>query len=258
MSDLCCLAAFDLEPANVSFYQTAMIDIHSSPLDLQKAITTLRRGEGRSAEFLRLKSDVKLFQNRRLENTYQDLLDEPGMRLACRFFLDQLYCTHDVSLRDHQVERVLPKLQKLLPGGAVDTVRKVIYMDYLAESMDDEISSLINAEEWFSDVSLQEKLYIEAFARQGQFALREKQIFLVQEVGESLRKLVRLPFLATMMRMTRGAAQKADLEDFHNFLSLGLQAFSALDKPTLFFQIIQEREMSILVGIRQGSLSKFP
>jgi len=235
-----------------------MIDIHSSPLELQKAIAALRRGEGRSADFLRLKKDLKIFQNNRLEFTYKDLLEEKGMHAACRFFLDQLYCTHDVSTRDHQVERVLPKLEKLLPGGAVDTVRKVIYMDYLAELLDDEITSYINEKEFYSDNELKEKSYIEAFRQQGQFDLRERQILLVREVGESLRKLMRLPFLRSLMKMTRGAAQKANLEDFHDFLSQGLDAFASLEKPTLFFQLIQEREMSILEGIRQGTLSKFP
>lgn len=235
-----------------------MIDIHSSPLELQKAIAALRRGEGRSVDFLRLKTDLKIFQNNRLEFTYKDLLEDKGMHAACRFFLDQLYCTHDVSTRDHQVERVLPKLEKLLPGGAVDTVRKVIYMDYLAELLDDEITSYINEKEFYSDNELKEKSYIEAFRQQGQFDLRERQILLVREVGESLRKLMRLPFLRSLMNMTRGAAQKANLEDFHDFLSQGLDAFASLEKPTLFFQLIQEREMSILEGIRQGTLSKFP
>ena len=235
-----------------------MIDIHSSPLELQKAITALRVGEGRSVEFMRLKKEIKIFQNSRLECTYKDLLEDQGMRAACRFFLDQLYCTHDVSTRDHQVERVLPKLEKLLPGGAVDTVRKVIYMDYLAELMDDEITLFINEKEFYSDNLLKEKSYIEAFRKQGQFDLRERQILLVREVGESLRKLMRLPFLRPLMKMTRGAAQKANLEDFHDFLSQGLDAFASLEKPTLFFQLIQEREMSILEGIRQGNLSKFP
>lgn len=235
-----------------------MIDIHSSPLELQKAITALRVGEGRSVEFMRLKKEIKIFQNSRLEFTYKDLLEDQGMRAACRFFLDQLYCTHDVSTRDHQVERVLPKLEKLLPGGAVDTVRKVIYMDYLAELLDDEITSYINEKEFYSDNELKEKSYIEAFRQQGQFDLRERQILLVREVGESLRKLMRLPFLRSLMKMTRGAAQKANLEDFHDFLSQGLDAFASLEKPTLFFQLIQEREMSILEGIRQGTLSKFP
>jgi hypothetical protein len=156
------------------------------------------------------------------------------------------------------VERVLPKLEKLLPGGAVETVRKVIYMDYLAELLDDEITLFINDKEFYSDALLKEKSYIEAFRKQGQFDLREQQIFLVREVGESLRKLMRLPFLRPLMKMTRGAAQKANLEDFHNFLSEGLDAFASLEKPTLFFQLIQEREMSILEGIRQGTLSKFP
>lgn len=235
-----------------------MIDIHSSPLELQKAIAALRRGEGRSVDFLHLKTELKIFQNNRLEFTYKDLLEEKGMHAACRFFLDQLYCTHDVSTRDHQVERVLPKLEKLLPGGAVDTVRKVIYMDYLAELLDDEITSYINEKEFYSDNELKEKSYIEAFRQQGQFDLRERQILLVREVGESLRKLMRLPFLRSLMKMTRGAAQKANLEDFHDFLSQGLDAFASLEKPALFFQLIQEREMSILEGIRQGTLSKFP
>ena len=235
-----------------------MIDMQSSPLELQKAITALRQGQGRTTEFLKLKNEIKIFQNNRLECTYKDLLEDRGMHAACRFFLDQLYCTHDVSTRDHQVERVLPKLEKLLPSGAVDTVRKVIYMDYLAELLDDEITLFINAKEFNSDSSLQEIAYIEAFRKQGQFDLREQQILLVREVGESLRKLMRLPFLRPLMKMTRGAAQKANLEDFHDFLRQGLDAFASLEKPTLFFQLIQEREMSILEGIRQGTLSKFP
>lgn len=235
-----------------------MIDIQSSPLELQKAITALRQGQGRTAEFLRLKNEIKVFQNSRLESTYKDLLEDKGMHAACRFFLDQLYCTHDVSTRDHQVERVLPKLEKLLPGGAVDTVRKVIYMDYLAELLDDEITLFINEKDFNSDNSLKEIAYMEAFRKQGQFDLREQQILLVREVGESLRKLMRLPFLRPLMKMTRGAAQKANLEDFHDFLSQGLDAFASLERPTLFFQLIQEREMSILEGIRQGTLSKFP
>jgi len=235
-----------------------MIDIQSSPLELQKAIAALRQGQGRSVEFLSLKKEIKIFQNNRLEGTYKDLLEDKGMHAACRFFLDQLYCTHDVSTRDHQVERVLPKLEKLLPGGAVDTVRKVIYMDYLAELLDDEITLFINEKEFNADNSLKEIAYIEAFRKQGQFDLREQQILLVREVGESLRKLMRLPFLRPLMKMTRGAAQKANLEDFHDFLSQGLDAFASLEKPTLFFQLIQEREMSILEAIRQGTLSKFP
>lgn len=235
-----------------------MIDLHNSSLELQQAIRKLRQGHGRSDEFLKLKNEIKIFQNKRLENTYKDLLENSGMRLACRFFLDQLYCTHDVSTRDHQVERVLPKLEKLLPGSAVDTVRKVIYMDYLAELLDDEITLFINEEEWYLNKTLQEKVYIDAFRQQGQYALREQQILLVREVGESLRKLMRLPFLSPLLKMTRGAAQNANLEDFHDFLSQGLDAFASLEKPTLFFQFIHEREMSILIGMQQGTLSKFP
>lgn len=233
-----------------------MLDIQSSPLALQKAITTLRQGHGRSEEFLVLKSKVKSFQNRRLEKTYQDLLENKNTQRACRFFLDQLYCVHDLSIRDHQVERVLPKLEKLLPDKAVETLGKVIYMDYLAEAMDDELTKFINDKSLTSDNLLEEVDYMDAFRQQNRFDTREQQIVLIREVGESLRKLMRLPFLRPLLKMTRGAAQKSNLEDFHDFLSQGIGAFGALEKPTLFFQIIQEREMTILEGIRQGTLSK--
>lgn len=234
-----------------------MIKLQQTPLEMQKAITQLRSGAGQSPEFKQLKNEIKQFQNNRLKKTYQDLLQQADTQLACRFFLEQLYCTQDISLRDHQVERVLPKLEKLLPGGAVDTVAKVIYMDYLAELMDDEITRLINQKDWYSENSLQEKAYIAAFRAHDRFDLREQQVMLIGEVGESLRRLMRLPLLKPLMKMTRGAAQKANLEDFHNFLSDGLAAFASLQRPTLFFQLIHEREMSLLEGIRQGTLESF-
>lgn len=234
-----------------------MLNQQSSPLELQQAITALRAGKGRSVEFLELKNDLKIFQNNRLRNTYQDLLEDGSTRKACRFFLEQLYCTGDVSLRDHQVERVLPKLERLLPGAAVETIRNVIYMDYLTELLDDEICFFINQKEWFSNVKDKEWAYIKAFREHGRFDLRRQQLHLVHEVGGSLRKLTRLPFLRGLLGVTRGAAQKANLEDFHNFLSAGLDAFCEINKPTLFFQVIQERETAVLTGIEQGTLSTF-
>ncbi|HEX4842790.1 MAG TPA: hypothetical protein VFV57_03905 [Limnobacter sp.] len=163
-----------------------------------------------------------------------------------------------MSQRDHQVERVLPKLEKLLPRQAVEVVRKVILMDLMAETLDDDICIYINKKEWESEVESRDLIYITAFRAQAQYDLRTRQIELVSEVGESIRGLLRFPFLKPLLKMTRGAAQKANLEDFHDFLSQGMVAFSALDKPTLFFQTIQEREYGLLAQIRAGTLNGFP
>ncbi|HEX4879041.1 MAG TPA: hypothetical protein VFV39_04280, partial [Limnobacter sp.] len=236
----------------------AMIDFHLSATEMQSKIRQLRAGAERDLEFLNLKSELKSFQNKRLSMTYQDLLDKKDTEPAGRFFLDQLYCTGDVSRRDHQVERVLPKLESLLPRQAVEVVRKVILMDLMAEVLDDDICRYINAEDWKVNVISRDGLYIQAYREQRQYDLRARQIELVSEVGESIRGLLRFPFLRPLLKMTRGAAQKANLEDFHDFLSQGIVAFAALEKPTMFFQTIQEREFGLLAQIKAGTLNGFP
>ncbi|WP_370262109.1 hypothetical protein [Limnobacter sp.] len=234
-----------------------MLDLNLTASEMQAKIGALRSGAGRSPEFLLIKKEVKLFQNKRLEQTYLDLLESKGTHAASRFFLDHLYCTGDLSRRDHQVERVLPKLEKLLPEAAIEVVRKVILMDLLAETLDDDICNYINGLNWTSDANYKEEIYIAAYRAQGQYALRARQIELVSEVGNAIRGLLRFPFLKPLLKMTRGAAQKANLEDFHDFLSHGMNAFTQLDKPTLFFQTIQEREFGLLEQIREGHLKRF-
>ena len=234
-----------------------MISSKASPLELQQEIGRLRRGKGVPSGYGTLKKGIKIFQNRRLENTYQDLLEKKDTMPAGRFFLDELYSPGELQTRDHQVERVLPKLEKYLPSSAIAVVRDVIYMDYLAEQMDHLLTLEINKLTNSYEVILQDDLYIQAFREMGNFDARELQINLVRQVGDSMVKLMRFPFLRPLLKMTRGAAQNANLEDFHGFLERGLDAFSTLQNPKVFFSTIQARELQLLSEIANGKLQRF-
>lgn len=234
-----------------------MISSSASPLELQQEIGRLRRGEGVPSAHIDLKKNIKLFQNRRLSITHQDLLEKKDTMPAGRFFLDDLYSPGELHTRDHQVERVLPKLEKYLPGSAIAVVRDVIYMDYLAELMDDLLTREISRLNGSYEVKLEDQLYITAFREMGNFDQRELQINLVRQVGDSMVKLMRFPFLRPLLKMTRGAAQNANLEDFHGFLEKGLDAFSTLKEPKLFFSTIQSRELQLLSEIANGKLQRF-
>ncbi len=233
-----------------------MLTSLSSTVELQTAIMQLRSGTGRNPEFIELRRRIKLFQNKRLEFTHHNLLADLSSARAARFFLDKLYCTGDVSARDHQTERVLPKLEKLLPSSALLVLTKVIYMDYLAEYLDDELSNKIMSLHGLIDVDSNQNLYINGFSEQNRWSEREAQIKLIVDVGESLRKLLRLPFLSGLLKMTRGAAQKANLEDFHDFLNEGLEAFSTLKRPGDFFRSIEKEEMVLLDAMKAGTLDR--
>lgn len=200
---------------------------------------------------------IKLFQNNRLKITYQDLLEKKDTQAACRFFLDYLYTPRDLRERDQQVERVLPKAEKYLPQAAIQVLTKVIYMDYLAEDMDLKMSINMNKLKINSGISLEEQVYVALFRETGEQAVRRQQVLLIPDVGRSLIKLTRVPLLASVLRMTRGAARKAGLEDFHDFLRAGLSAFASLKRPEDFFQTIVDRELALMDAIFNGEFQGF-
>lgn len=230
---------------------------HKSLSDIQQDISQLRSGAGSDSALLKAKSQLKLFQNNRLANTHHQLLEDKATRDAALFFLDRLYGAGDLTLRDQQVERVVPKAEKILPNAAVEVLRKVLYTDWLAEKMDTEMTLMLLETEGFSPERITDEVYLNAFRKLGAWEIRRQQIDLIGEVGHSLSKLLRLPLLSTILKMTRGAAQKANLEEFHDFLTEGVQAFKSLRAPNRFFESIQSREVALLECIRSSQSDSF-
>lgn len=229
-----------------------------NPLDLQQEISRLRAGVGLDAEILAIKNNVKIFQNKRLESTHQVLLDSEDTHSAARFFLDRLYGTESTHKRDQQVERVIPKAQRILPSVGVEVIQQVIHMDWLAEQMDTKLSICLNKMGYQSNVKLEVDTYLEAFWTAGQFDVRKQQIQAVSVTGERLVKLMRFPMLKAMLSMTRGAAHKANLEDFHEFLMDGVVAFKSLQSPQKFFQAIESEELRLLEFISDRRFKEIP
>ena len=65
---------------------------------------------------------IKRWQATRLARTYPDLLASPRYRPACEFFLDEIYGAKDFESRDQEALRVVPKLARMLPERAVETM----------------------------------------------------------------------------------------------------------------------------------------
>lgn len=229
-----------------------------NPLDLQKEISRLRSGEGLDPEILAIKNRIKIFQNKRLESTHQVLLESKDTVHAARFFLDRLYGTQSTHKRDQQVERVIPKAQRILPSVGVEVIQQVIHMDWLAEQMDTNLSLKLRELGYKPDIKLEVEAYLDAFYASGQFEVRQQQIQAVSVTGERLVRLMRFPMLKTMLSMTRGAAHKANLEDFHEFLVEGVSAFKSLASPQKFFQAIESEELVLLELISSRRFKEIP
>lgn len=227
-------------------------------LRLQQAINTLRQGHALEPEILSIRKSVKVFQNRRLEHTHHNLLEEKHTRVAGRFFLDRLYSPEPTHQRDQQVERILPKAQKYLPTAGLEVIQQVLEMDLLAEKMDTAMAIALRAKGYRADVELDKESYLQAFISVSEYQTRAQQIAMVSAVGGRLVKLMRFPLLKSILAMTRGAAHKANLEDFHEFLEDGVAAFKTLKSPEEFFQSIEKKEKLLLTLISENRIHEIP
>lgn len=181
---------------------------------------------------------VKQFQADRLRATYPDLLASHRYAEPCEFFLDELYGAHDFDQRDAEAQRVVPKLAKMLPARAVETLLLAVQLDEMSERFDSEMARKLA-------LPVTAPAYAAAYRTVASEAERERQIELVDEIGKALDKLARIPMLSTMLHMMKGPAEMWGLSHLHHFLQRGFDAFAGMRGAGEFLATIRRRESEI-------------
>lgn len=193
---------------------------------------------------------LKTFQSQRLARTHADLLDAPNTRDAALFFLEELYGARDLTQRDSDVERIIPTLEKLMPYHTLEAITDAITLDALSETMDSIMAKHLGQHFDAAD-------YASAYREFTTTEERQRQIHLVQALGNSLCYLVRIPLLSVTLMMMRGPAKMAKLANLQNFLERGFTTFKAMKQPQAFVQAITERELQISANIFAGEADPF-
>lgn len=224
-----------------------MKDAVSLALDrrLARVLEANRRGRDEQAE-PRNRSPwlpvLQRWQAARLEKSFVDFLAQPRTEPAARFFLDDLYGDYDVSRRDHDVERVLPLMRKLLPAHLIETAADAIELAWLSHAFD------LRMAEQLERLSprvrkLDEALYAQAYRAVGKPRLRAHQIALILRVGKTLDEAVHKPWIPRLLRASRLPAKLAGLGTLQTFLERGFAAFKELRGADDFLDAIAEREL---------------
>jgi len=181
---------------------------------------------------------VKRWQSERLARTYADLLASDRYRESCEFFLEELYGARDFEQRDEEVQKVVPKLARMLPGRAIETLLLAVELDELSEDFDAGLARLIQ-------VPVTAARYAEAYPKVGTAAKRARQIELVDDIGGALDRLARIPMLAPMLGMMKGPAEAWGYGHLHHFLYRGFHAFAGMGGARDFLATIRRRERAI-------------
>lgn len=188
---------------------------------------------------------VKRWQAGRLARTYPDLLASSRYRPACEFFLDELYGAKDFEARDREALRVVPKLARMLPERAVETMALAVELDETSESLDARLAQAIS-------LPVDAAGYARAYRETGTLAERRLQIETVDRIGRTLEKLARVPLLAGMLHMMRAPAEAAGFGHLHRFLQNGFDAFKAMGGAGEFLQTIRSRETALMESLFAG------
>lgn len=207
-----------------------------------RAVKAERQAGQRDPAMHAARTALKQFQSGRLARTHADLLAARDTHGAALFFLDELYGAHDLSQRDMDLERIIPTLQKVLTVDALHAITEAIVLDALSERLDTAMAARLGQR--FTEAE-----YAAAYASATSLAERERQLMLVQQLGDDLCKLVRIPFLSAMLKVMRKPAQLAGLGDLQRFLEQGFHTFKAMKQPKQFVSTIVGRERQVMVNI---------
>src|SRR5690242_20727895 len=219
--------------------------------DLRTHLTLLKELRGDPAKAPARLAELKRWQSQRLAQSYADISSDPRYRAATGFFLEDLYGPKDFSARDVAMMRILPTMSKLLPASAVETAALAIELEALSEGLDHRVARALAAG------PIDDANYAQAYRKAGSREERERQVALIEEVGQRLDALVRKPLVFRTLKLMRAPAKMAGLQDLQDFLERGFDSFRQMDGATEFLALIRARETSILNRLFSGAPEPF-
>lgn len=182
---------------------------------------------------------LRAWQARRLEASFVDVLADPTMHAAGRFFLSDLYADRDFSGRDRDVDRIMPVMVHLLPESMLSAARDAIELHVLSHALD---LRMVEAMARRGVRRLDDKTYGAVYREAGLPRLRRRQIGLVVAVGRSLDAAVKRHGVHRLLRASRLPARAAGLSELQGFLERGFDAFARLGGAERFLARIERGE----------------
>lgn len=189
-------------------------------------------------------TEVRRWQACRIEASFEHFLRDPRTAPAARFFLADVYSDRDFSQRDREIARVLPLMQRLLPGVLLGTLADAMELGVLSHAFDLRMAQRL-ASMRPPDAPLDADLYAETYRQAGLPRLRRHQIDLVARIGAGLGRGLRVPGVAGLLKLSRAPARAAGVSELQGFLERGHAAFSALPDPHAFIADIEREERGL-------------
>jgi hypothetical protein len=197
---------------------------------------------------------LRAWQTARIEASFADVLADPRMRAAGRFFLSDLYADRDFSARDRDVDRIMPIMVHLLPETMLRAARDAIELHVLSHALDLRMVDVMTRRRL---ARLDAERYGEVYREAGLPHLRRRQIALVVAVGRSLDAAVKRHGVHRLLRASRLPARAAGLSELQAFLERGFDAFAKLGGADRFLDRVAQGEGEVSRRLLAGHPQPF-
>lgn len=203
-----------------------------------------RAGQPVSQHQLMLLAD---WQCQRLKDTHRDLYQSQNYHQGLNFLFSDLYAPQDFSDRDRDLERIAPKLVKLLPDKVILTLAELIELNLQTQRLDVSLAHQI-----FNCLNYQkidEASYCHAYRACNNEKQRQDQLASVHEVGKLLNRYARSRMLNFSLSISERPAEMAGLTALYSFIRRGFDAFHDMQDIPFLMDTLLKRESHILQNI---------
>ena len=184
---------------------------------------------------------------------FSDLLEPEGYAEAVDFIVSDLAGV-GVSERDREIERAAPVIVRSLPSHPLETAAAAVELN--ARSLQINLGicrHLLIEGELPADVS--ERDYLLACRAVSSLDECVELVYLAADLGDTLKKLVRVPLIGGLLRTMRAPAHAAGFGALQEFLETGYVTFRKISDIDRFLDLLRIRLSEVFEYIYQSPVA---
>ena len=187
--------------------------------------------------------EVQAWQCKRLLATHQQMYQQKRFKPAVEFFIDELYGPNDFSQRDQDIARIVPKMSKFLPEGALQSLASALHLNTLSFELDFDLAKKL------VDSEINRDTYAKAYIDCDNFSTRQQQIDYIRTLGNDLADVVKMKGISSLLFISRKPAKMAGVLALHEFLEKGFKSFKNLGNVEDFIVPVADKEQQIMLQL---------
>ena len=178
---------------------------------------------------------------------FSDLLGPKGYAEAVDFIVSDLAGV-GVSARDREIERATPVIVRSLPAHPLATAAAAVELNARALEINLGICRELLVDGELPSV-ITEKDYLAACRTVSSYDECMDLVHLAVELGETLKRLVRVPLIGGLLRTMRRPAHAAGFGALQEFLETGYLTFKRISDIDTFLEQLHERMDQVFAHI---------